>query len=88
MAQKTMTLKDRVEEALEITGIPRAGEQQRGWLAESNRPAVRLYWGYGAPVIKAAEARSYLSQCSQALTQAGFQVRAPANNGPYLEILA
>jgi hypothetical protein len=88
MAQKTMTLKDRVEEALAMTGIPRAGEQQRGWVAESNRPAVRLYWGYGAPVIKATEARSYLSQCSQALTQAGFQVRAPANNGAYLEILA
>jgi len=88
MTQKTMTLKDRVEEALEMTGIPRAGEQQRGWLAESNRPVVRLYWGYGAPVIKAVEARSYLAQCSQALTQAGFQVREPANHGNYLEIIA
>jgi hypothetical protein len=83
-----MTLKNRVEEALVTSGIPRAGEQQRGWLAEAGRPALRLYWGYGEPVIKTELARSYLSQCSQALTQAGFQVREPAKAGSlYLEIL-
>jgi len=82
-----MTLKDRVEEALESTGIPRAGEQQRGWLSESKRPNVRLYWGYGEPVMKAAAARSYLSQCSNVLTRAGFQVREPAKeDGSYIEI--
>jgi hypothetical protein len=83
-----MTLKNRVEEALETSGIPRAGEQQRGWLAESNRSALRLYWGYGEPVIKTGHARSYLSQCSHALTRAGFQVREPAKaDSAYLEIL-
>ena len=83
-----MTLKNRVEEALESSGIPRAGEQQRGWLAEANRSALRLYWGYGEPVIKTDQARSYLSQCSYALTSAGFQVREPAKaDSTYLEIL-
>jgi hypothetical protein len=83
-----MSLKDRVEEALEVSGIPRAGEQQRGWLAESGRPALKLFWGYGEPAIKTAQARSYLAQCSYALTQAGFQVREPAKaDSTYLEVL-
>jgi hypothetical protein len=83
-----MTLKNRVEDALEKSGIPRAGEQQRGWLAESGRPGLRLYWGYGEPVIKTEQARSYLSQCSQALTRAGFRIRQPARaDTAYVEIV-
>jgi hypothetical protein len=84
-----MTLNNRVEAALDVSGIPRAGEQQRGWLAESGRTTVRLYWGYGEPVIKNGTAHSYLAQCSQVLIQAGFHLGdSPKGDGAYVEVLA
>ena len=84
-----MTLKNRVEQALEGSGIPRAGEQQRGWLAKSRQTAVRLYWGYGEPVITTELAHSYLAQCSHVLIRAGFHLRDSANrDGEYIDVLA
>jgi hypothetical protein len=82
------TLKDRVEQALETAGIPRAGEQQRGWFTETKRSAVHLCWGYGKPVARAAEARSFLGQCSHVLSRAGFQLgESKGSSGAYLEIV-
>jgi len=84
-----MTLTERVEQALENTGIPRAGVQQRGWHVEHSRSSVRLYWGYGEPIEKSREARNFLGQCSLVLAQAGFTMREPAKDASTcIEILS
>jgi hypothetical protein len=68
------TLRERVEEALETAGVPRAGALQRGWFTEVKRSAVHVHWGYGEPAMKAMVARSFLGQCSHILDRAGFQL--------------
>lgn len=84
-----LTLKDRVEQALETAGVPRAGEGQRGWVAETARGTVRVYWGYGEPVLKSAQAQSSLGQCFHLLTDAGFTMpeKMFKDREGYIEVL-
>jgi hypothetical protein len=87
--KKARTLMQRVELALSTAGIPKAGEQQRGWVSESSRGTVRLYWGYGEPALKLEKAQSPLGQCYYLLIDAGFTMPEKMFNarGSYIEVL-
>ncbi|MFN0070943.1 MAG: hypothetical protein ACKVVP_05570 [Chloroflexota bacterium] len=84
-----MTLVQRVEQALETAGIPKAGGQRRGYMSESSRGIVRLYWGYGEPALKVTSAQSSLGQCYHLLVSEGFSMQQKMfkDRESYIEVL-